>query len=96
MEVSHFWIMARGGYGSHIEDQSKDFCSSFTDFILPLGLTGLIDFGEVGDISYGLGGGGEIGAIGSQVGEDSRDGFVSESWDGKEIFSWEGVFGFLG
>jgi len=88
--------MAQGGYGRHIEGPSKDFCSSFTDFILPLGLTGLIDFGEVGDISYGLGGGGEIGAISSQVREDSCDGFVSESWDGKEIFSWEGVFGFLG
>ena len=61
-----------------------------------MGLAGLVDFGKVANISYGLRGSGEVGAIGSQVGKDGCYGLVSNSRDGEEIFSWEGILGFLG
>jgi len=59
-------------------------------------LAGLIDLGEVPYISYSLGGAAEARSVGSQVREDGGQGFISDSWDGEKIFTWEGVLGFLG
>ena len=96
IEGSHFWVMFQTGYGGHIEGPAQKFRASFADGIISVGLAGLIDFGEVADITYGLSGGGEVSAIGSQVGEDGSYGFFSYSWDSQEVFSGKGVFGFFG
>jgi len=59
-------------------------------------LAGLIDLGEVSYISYGLSGAGETAAIGSQVGDNGSQSLVSDSGDGKKIFTREGAFGIMG
>jgi hypothetical protein len=70
IEGSHFWVMLQTGHSGHIKGPSEKFGTSFANGIISVSLAGLIDFWEVTDISYGLRGSREVGAIGPQVGED--------------------------